>query len=69
MLKVISQYITYSLLNLEHGSQLADAVDFFVYDTIKIFFLLSVIIFIVSIIRSFFPPEKRNKFYPIKKSL
>ena len=62
MLKVISQYITYSLLNLEHGSHLADAVDFFVYDTIKIFLLLSVIIFIVSIIRSFFPPEKTKQY-------
>jgi len=69
MLKVISQYITYSLLNLEQGSHLADAVYFFIYDTIKIFLLLSVIIFAVSIIRSFFPPKKRNKFCPIKKSL
>ena len=67
MLKSISQYITYSLLNLEHGSQLADAVDFFVYDTIKIFFLLSVIIFIVSIIRSFFPPEKTKQILSHKK--
>jgi hypothetical protein len=67
MLKVISQYITYSLLNLEHGSHLADAVDFFVYDTIKIFLLLSVIIFIVSIIRSFFPPEKTKQILSHKK--
>ncbi|HZV46646.1 MAG TPA: permease [Thermodesulfovibrionales bacterium] len=67
MLKVISQYITYSLLNLEHGSHLADAVDFFVYDTIKIFLLLSVIIFIVSIIRSFFPPEKTKRILSHKK--
>jgi len=34
------------------------ALNFFIYDTIKIFILLSVIIFIVSIIRSFLPPEK-----------
>ena len=67
MLKVISQYITYSLLNLEHGTHLADAVDFFVYDTIKIFLLLSVIIFIVSIIRSFFPPEKTKQILSHKK--
>ena len=67
MLKVISQYITYSLLNLEHGSHLADAVDFFVYDIIKIFLLLSVIIFIVSIIRSFFPPEKTKRILSHKK--
>ena len=34
------------------------ALNFFIYDTIKIFILLAVIIFTVSIIRSFLPPEK-----------
>lgn len=37
------------------------ATDFFFYDTTKIFFMLSVIIFIVSVIRSFCPPEKTKK--------
>ncbi|MFA5339444.1 MAG: permease [Candidatus Omnitrophota bacterium] len=41
--------------------RLNEAVNFFVYDTIKIFLLLAVIIFIVSIIRSFLPPEKTRK--------
>jgi uncharacterized membrane protein YraQ (UPF0718 family) len=43
------------------GTHLADAVNFFVYDTIKIILMLTVIIYIVSIIRSFFPPEKVKK--------
>jgi hypothetical protein len=67
MLKIFSQYITYGLLKLEHGSHLADAVDFFIYDTIKIFLLLSAIIFAVSIIRSFFPPEKTKRILSHKK--
>ena len=67
MLKIISQYITYGLLKLEQGSHLADAVDFFIYDTIKIFLLLSVIIFVVSTIRSFFPPEKTKRILSHKK--
>jgi uncharacterized protein len=67
MLKVISQYITYSLLKLEHGSHLADALDFFIYDTIKIFLLLSIIIFAVSVLRSFFPPEKTKQILSHKK--
>lgn len=41
--------------------RLNEAVNFFVYDTIKIFLLLAVIIFVVSIIRSFLPPEKTRK--------
>ncbi|HMK50766.1 MAG TPA: permease [Thermodesulfovibrionales bacterium] len=67
MLKVFSEYITYNLLRLVHGSQLANAVEFFIYDTIKIFVLLSVIIFTVSVIRSFFPPEKTKRILSHKK--
>jgi uncharacterized protein len=38
------------------------AANFFFYDTMKIFMLLAVIIYIVSFIRSFFPPEKTKRF-------
>ena len=37
------------------------AIEFFFYDTMKIFLMLAVIIFIVSMIRSFFPPERTKK--------
>ena len=67
MLKLFSAYITYSLLKLQHGTRIADAIDFFIYDTIKIFLLLSVIIFTVSIIRSYFPPEKTKRILSHKK--
>lgn len=45
-------------LNSEHYKS---AVNFFFYDTMKIFLMLTVIIFIVSIIRSFFPPERTKE--------
>ena len=32
--------------------------NFFIYDTLKIFLLLTVIIFVVSIVRTYFSPEK-----------
>lgn len=67
MLKAFSGYLTYSIFNLNHGTHIADTVNFFIYDTIKIFLLLSVIIFIVSIIRSYFPPEKTKKILSHKK--
>ncbi len=67
MLQKFSEYITYSLLKLEHGAHLTNAVEFFIYDTIKIFLLLSVIIYIVSIIRSYFPPEKTKRILSYKK--
>lgn len=40
------------------STALASAVNFFVYDSLKILILLSVIIFAVSIIRSYLPPER-----------
>ena len=67
MLKEVASYVTYGLIRLEQGSRLGDAIEFFIYDTIKIFLLLSVIIFIVSIIRSYFPPEKTKKILSHKK--
>ena len=61
MLKDLSEYIIFNVLKLEQGSRFADVLGFFIYDTIKIFLLLTVIIFTVSIIRSYFPPERTRK--------
>lgn len=58
MIKPLVDWLVYEILRLPHGAILSEAVDFFLYDTIKIFFLLVVIIFIVSLIRTFFSPEK-----------
>ncbi len=67
MLKELASYVTYGFIKLEQGSRLGDAIEFFIYDTIKIFLFLSVIIFVVSIIRSYFPPEKTKKILSHKK--
>lgn len=56
--KLLADWLTYSVFSIAHKTLLAEAVNFFVFDTIKIFVLLAVIIFIVSIIRSFLPAEK-----------
>lgn len=61
MFSNISQYIVYTLLGLERSSKLGAALDFFLYDTAKILILLLVIIFLISFVRSFFPPEKTRK--------
>jgi len=67
MLKTFASYITYDLIKLDRGSRIGDVLNFFIYDTLKIFLLLVVIIFIVSIIRSYFPPEKTKKILAHKK--
>ncbi len=61
MLLQFADYIVYSLLGLMRGTHLGDALNFFVYDSIKILLLLSTIIFIVAIIRSQFTPERTRR--------
>jgi uncharacterized membrane protein YraQ (UPF0718 family) len=46
-------------LSLE--TRLGGSIHFFIYDTIKIFILLSVLIFAISYIQSYFPPERTKK--------
>ncbi len=67
MLQGISQYVVYDLFGLPYGSKLSSTVDFFLYDTAKIFILLAVIIFAISFIRSFFPPERTRGILSHKK--
>jgi uncharacterized protein len=67
MLQEFADYITYSFLGLERGVMLSNALAFFIYDTIKIFLLLSTIIFIVAVIRSYFSPEKTRRILSHKK--
>ncbi|MFZ1339546.1 MAG: permease [Paracoccaceae bacterium] len=45
-------------LGLDPASRLGGSVQFFVYDVIKIFLLLSVLIFGISYVQSHFPPER-----------
>jgi hypothetical protein len=57
-IQLFSDWLTYSVFGLLSKTLLAGAVNFFIFDVIKIFILLSVIVFVVSIIRSYLPPEK-----------
>src|SRR5512147_2640377 len=67
MLQDFAHYLVYSILGFAHSNRLSDALEFFIYDTIKIFMLLSVIIFFVSVVRSYFPPERTKKILTHKK--
>src|SRR5690554_1172461 len=49
------------VFGLDINSRLGGSIHFFIYDVIKIFILLSVLIFGVSYIQSFFPPERTRK--------
>ena len=47
--------------NLTTAERFGGSIHFFIYDTIKIFILLSVLIFTISYIQSFFPPERTRR--------
>ncbi len=62
-----------SALGLDIAARLGGSIQFFLYDTIKILILLSVLIFIISYIQSYFPPERTKKilgrFHGIKANI
>lgn len=49
------------VFRLSMESRIGGSVHFFIYDTIKIFILLGVMIFMISYIQSYFPPERTKK--------
>jgi uncharacterized membrane protein YraQ (UPF0718 family) len=50
-----------NVFGLSIKEQLGGSLHFFIYDIIKIFILLSVLIFAISYIQSYFPPERTKK--------
>jgi hypothetical protein len=67
MLKQFADYVTFTLLKLHPTSHAGDALNFFIYDTLKIFLLLTTIVFVVAIIRAYFPPEKTKRILSHKR--
>jgi hypothetical protein len=63
----VAHYLTYNLFGLSEGSHLAAAVEFFIYDTPKVLMLLTIVVFGVGIINSFFTPERTRRILAGKK--
>ena len=49
------------VFGLDMASRLGGSLHFFIYDVIKIFILLSVLIFAISWVQSYFPPERTRR--------
>lgn len=54
----LSAILVFDILGLVKGTKIGDAVHFFIFDTIKIFILLIVIVYLITFLRSYFPLEK-----------
>ena len=50
-----------SSLGLDVTGRIGGSVQFFIYDVVKITILLCFLIFLISYIQSFFPPERSKK--------
>lgn len=63
----LADWLIYGLFHLEKGSKVGDSLNFFVFDTIKIFLLLFVVTFVMGIINSYFPIDKVRNFLTKRK--
>lgn len=63
----ITDFIIYSIFGLPVESNLTKAVYFFVYEVPKVLLLLTLIVFVVGIVRSYFSPERTRKILGGKK--
>ena len=61
MLKNFADWFVFSVIGFAPGTRSGEALDFFIYDTLKIFLLLTTIIYAVAIIRSYFSPERTRR--------
>lgn len=50
-----------SLIGLDINQRLGGSIQFFIYDVVKITILLCFLIFVISYIQSYFPPERSKK--------
>ena len=68
-IQLLADWLTYFVFGIIPKTLLASAINFFIFDTLKIIILLLVIIFAVSYIRTYLPPEKVRLFLAKKNKL
>jgi len=57
MFQYLSNFITFQIFHLNPYSRLTEVANFFIYDTIKILFLVFAVVTIINFIRTFFEPK------------
>jgi hypothetical protein len=60
-LRPFASWLTYSLFGLPEGTRLASAVEFFLFDTPKVLLLLTLVVFAVGVVRSYFTAERARR--------
>ena len=58
---VFARLVTYRILQLQEGTHLGSTVEFFIFEVPKVLLLLTLIVFFVGVIRSYFTPERTRR--------
>lgn len=67
MIQQFSDWLVYSIFNFDSASKIGGSINFFVYDTVKIYFLVLIIIGVIAFIRTFLPPHKLKEIFAKQK--
>ncbi|MFI3294913.1 MAG: permease [Rikenellaceae bacterium] len=67
MIQEFADWLVYNIFTLEQGSHLAQAINFFVYDTIKILLLLFLISSAMGVVNAYLPIEKLRNYLTTRK--
>jgi uncharacterized membrane protein YraQ (UPF0718 family) len=57
----LAKWLTYHLFGQSEGTHLASAVEFFLYDTPKVLLLLTLVVFAVGVVRSYFTADRARR--------
>ena len=68
-LSPFAKWVTHSLFPLSPGTHLTSALEFFLYEAPKVLLLLTLVVFVVGVIRSFFTPERARGFLAGKREI
>lgn len=61
VLEDLSSYLVYGILNMAESDPLAESLDFFIYDTVKVLLILITMVFLVSILRTYITRNRIKK--------
>ena len=67
-LQSFTDWLVFSAIGLTKGDRLAESIWFFIFEFPKVLLLLTLIIFFVGIIRTYFTPERTRKALEGKKT-
>ncbi|RIV46027.1 permease [Flagellimonas pelagia] len=66
-LEHMAQWLVYDIFGMNPNNHFAKALDFFIYDSIKILLLLFTVVFLMGIVNSYFPIDKVKNYLSRKK--